>query len=183
MVVRDHRRAGDLGARTSCSVYLSVPTVDEDAWRRLEPGTAHPLQRLRAVRALVDAGIHAGVLMAPIVPGVVTTGIARGTLKAIADSRRASVGAMVMHLEGGTREHFMRVLAREFPSWRPVRAALRGKYAPPCYAERVQHMVGLLKAQYGLPDVTRRRGSPMQQPRDERGAAGKDASSTCSCSA
>ena len=36
---------------------------------QLEPGTAHPLQRLRAVRALVDAGINAGVLMAPIVPG------------------------------------------------------------------------------------------------------------------
>ena len=48
---------------------MSVPTVDEDAWRTLEPGTAHPLQRLRAVRELVDAGINAGVLMAPIVPG------------------------------------------------------------------------------------------------------------------
>jgi hypothetical protein len=31
---------------------MSVPTVDEDAWRTLEPGTAHPLQRLRAVREL-----------------------------------------------------------------------------------------------------------------------------------
>ena len=41
---------------------MSVPTVDEDAWRTLEPGTAHPLQRLRAVRELVDAGINAGVL-------------------------------------------------------------------------------------------------------------------------
>ena len=39
--------------RASCTVCMSVPTVDEDAWRRLEPGTAHPLQRLRAVR---DAG-------------------------------------------------------------------------------------------------------------------------------
>ena len=69
MVVRDidvlleHTRAA------GCTVYMSVPTVDEDAWRTLEPGTAHPLQRLRAVRELVDAGINAGVLMAPIVPG------------------------------------------------------------------------------------------------------------------
>jgi DNA repair photolyase len=44
--------------------------VDEDVWRALEPGTAHPMQRLRAVRELVDAGVHAGVLMAPIVPGL-----------------------------------------------------------------------------------------------------------------
>ena len=65
-----HRRAGRARARRRTNtVYMSVPTVDEDAWRQLEPGTAHPLQRLRAVRALVDAGVNAGVLMAPIVPG------------------------------------------------------------------------------------------------------------------
>ena len=54
---------------------MSVPTVDEDAWRALEPGTAHPLQRLRAVRELRDAGINAGVLMAPIVPGFSTAAV------------------------------------------------------------------------------------------------------------
>ena len=36
---------------TTCRVHISVPTVDEDAWEKLEPGVAHPLQRLRAVRA------------------------------------------------------------------------------------------------------------------------------------
>lgn len=36
----------------------------------LELGTAHPLQRLKAVRELVDAGVRAGVLMAPMVPGI-----------------------------------------------------------------------------------------------------------------
>ena len=56
----------------ACTVYMSVPTVDEDAWRALEPGTAHPLQRLRAVRQLRDAGVNAGVLMAPVVPGFTT---------------------------------------------------------------------------------------------------------------
>ena len=34
-----------------CTCRMSVPTVDEDAWAALEPGTAHPLQRLRAVRS------------------------------------------------------------------------------------------------------------------------------------
>ena len=69
MVVRDRDVLLDLTRAAGCTVYMSVPTVDEDAWRTLEPGTAHPLQRLRAVRELVDAGINAGVLMAPIVPG------------------------------------------------------------------------------------------------------------------
>src|SRR3982751_842111 len=49
MIVRDRDVLTALARVTSCTVYMSVPTVDEDAWRTLEPGTAHPLQRLRAV--------------------------------------------------------------------------------------------------------------------------------------
>src|SRR5262245_11925013 len=63
MVVRDVDALKDLSKAAGCSIYMSVPTVDEDAWRTLEPGTAHPFQRLRAVRVLVDAGLNAGVLM------------------------------------------------------------------------------------------------------------------------
>jgi Radical SAM superfamily len=61
MVVRDIDVLRDLSAKAACHVYLSVPSLDDDAWRRLEPGTAPPLQRLRAVRALVDAGIPCSV--------------------------------------------------------------------------------------------------------------------------
>src|SRR5439155_9100834 len=69
MVVRDRDLLVDLSRVASCTVYMSVPTVDEDIWRLLEPGTAPPLQRLRAVRELVDAGVNAGVRMHPSVPG------------------------------------------------------------------------------------------------------------------
>jgi hypothetical protein len=69
MIVRDRDVLMEVTRAAGCRVYMSVPTVDEEAWRILEPGTAHPQQRLRAVRELVDAGIDAGVLMAPIVPG------------------------------------------------------------------------------------------------------------------
>ena len=73
MVVRDKDVLADWSARAACSVYISVPCVDEDVWRQLEPGTAPPLQRLRAVRDLVNAGVRAGVLMNPIVPGISTS--------------------------------------------------------------------------------------------------------------
>ena len=46
MVVRDKDILADLSARTDVTVCVSVPCVDEDVWRALEPGTAHPLQRL-----------------------------------------------------------------------------------------------------------------------------------------
>jgi DNA repair photolyase len=160
MVVRDRDVLQELSARAECRVYVSVPTVDEDGWRRLEPGTAHPLQRLRAVRELVDAGIEAGVLMAPIVPGLTShPSKLERTVKAIADSGARHVGAMVMHLEDGTRDHFMRFLAREFPELVDRYGHLyAGKYAPAAYVKQVQSVVGMLKARYGLP-ASRRRGS------------------------
>lgn len=160
LVVRDRDVLQQLSARAGCRVYLSVPSVDEDAWRRLEPGTAHPIQRLRAVRELCDAGIDAGVLMAPLVPGI-TTAPAKieRTIAAIAASGARSVGAMVMHLEGGTRDHFMTFLSREYPAlvdrYEHLYAA---KYAPADYVGRVREVVALLQARYGLA-VTRRRPS------------------------
>src|SRR6184192_1316693 len=119
MVVRDKELLAELSRVAGCTVCVSVPTVDEEAWRVLEPGTAHPLQRLRAVRDLVDAGINAGVLMAPIVPGFSSsrTKLER-TVKAIADHGARFVGCNVMHLQDGTRTHFMKFVEREFPAMR-----------------------------------------------------------------
>jgi DNA repair photolyase len=179
LIVRDVDVLQDVSRRAACRVHLSVPTVDEDAWRRLEPGTAHPLQRLRAVRTLIDHGIDAGVLMAPIVPGITShpEKIER-TIRAIADSGARSVGAMVMHLEGGTREHFFRYLAREYPSLVTRYGELyAAKYAPKDYVERVQEVVGLLKTRYGLGFVRASRSSSpaMSAARDASGAI-----STCS---
>jgi DNA repair photolyase len=116
MVVRDADLLAELGRHAGCTVYLSVPSIDDDAWRALEPGTAHPLQRLRAVRTLRDAGVNAGVLMAPVVPGFTTQPAKlEATIKAIADHGAAFMGANLMYLKGGTKDHFMGFLAKEFP--------------------------------------------------------------------
>jgi DNA repair photolyase len=159
MVVRDIDVLQDLMARTrGSSVCVSVPTVDEDAWRTLEPGTAPPLQRLRAVRKMVDAGLEAGVLMAPLVPGFSThPAKIEATVKAIADHGARFVGTNILFLDGGTREHFMRFLSAEFPALTDQYGQLyASKYVAKDYAERVQKTVGLLKARYGLTTRTRR---------------------------
>jgi DNA repair photolyase len=152
MIVRDRDLLADLSRAASCTVYMSVPTVDEDAWRQLEPGTAHPLQRLRAVRELVDAGINAGVLMNPIVPGFSSSrDKLERTIKAIADHGARFVGCNVMFLEDGTRTHFMKFLERSFPSMLPRFEKLYAKkYAPSDYRKQVQGMVRLLQNRYGL---------------------------------
>jgi DNA repair photolyase len=152
MVVRDRDLLADLGRVAGCTVYMSVPTVDEDAWRILEPGTAHPLQRLRAVRELVDAGVNAGVLMAPIVPGF-SSSMAKleQTVKAIADHGARFVGCNVMYLQDGTRTHFMSFIEREFPSMKPRFEKLYAKkYPPDAYRKEVKAMVKLLQQRHGL---------------------------------
>ena len=154
MVVRDIDVLQELSKVATCRVHMSVPTVDEDAWEKLEPGVAHPMQRLRAVRALVDAGIECGVLMAPIVPGFSTQPAKiESTVKAIADSGAKSIGAMVMHMDGGTKDHFMALLQREFPALVPMYDQLyASRYVKKDYEKRVQEVVSLMRQRYGVAD-------------------------------
>ncbi len=171
MVVRDADLLQDLSARTECTVHVSVPTVDDDAWAALEPGTAHPLQRLRAVRALADRGIRAGVLVAPIVPGLTShPAKLERTVKAIADHGARFCGAAVLHLEGGTREHFLRFLEREFPDLAPrVDRLYAGKYAPRRYRDQVHRVLGLIQRRHRLAPrrgaATRTQAPPAPAPR------------------
>jgi DNA repair photolyase len=152
MIVRDIDVLGEHARAARSTICMSVPTVDEHAWRTLEPGTAHPHQRLRAVRELVDAGLNAGVLMAPLVPGFSTARAKiERTVKAIADSGARFVGCNVMYLEEGTRGHFMAFIEREFPGMRPRFESLYSrKYPPSAYRKELQALVRGLQKRHGL---------------------------------
>jgi DNA repair photolyase len=155
MVVRDAELLAELGRTVGCTVYMSVPTVDEEAWAALEPGTAHPLQRLRAVRTLREAGANAGVLMAPVVPGF-TTDRRRleATVKAVAEHGAAFMGANLLYLKGGTKDHFMGFLRKEFPHLVAGYERLYpGAYAPKGYVSAVKSLIDVLQERY---DVRRR---------------------------
>jgi DNA repair photolyase len=153
MVVRDADVLSAIGRPSDCTVCMSVPSVDEDAWRALEPGTAHPLQRLRAVRHLRDAGVNAGVLMAPIVPGFTShPAKLEATVKAVAEHGAAFVGANVMYLKEGTKDHFMGFLAREYPQMVEGYGRLyAGAYAKPDYIAGIRGMISALERKYELP--------------------------------
>ncbi|HEV3216666.1 MAG TPA: radical SAM protein [Vicinamibacterales bacterium] len=173
MAVRDKDVLAELGRRARCTVYFSVPTVDEEAWRILEPGTAHPLQRLRAVRELTDAGVNAGVLMAPIVPGLTShPAKLEKTIQAIADHGAAFVGANVLYLKEGTRVHFMNFLDKHFPELaKKYQRLYRGAYAPKSYAKEVHSIIKLLESRYGV-----KRRSDMDAPGDAESPGGPEQS-------
>jgi DNA repair photolyase len=95
---------------------LSIGTLDEEAWRRSEPGTPHPRKRMEAVAALNDAGIPCGVLMAPILPGITDDRRKlRDVVKAAIDAGATHVSPILLHLRPGVREEFMPWLAEHYP--------------------------------------------------------------------
>lgn len=116
MVVRDRDVLVRAQSGARARVYVSVPSVEEQAWRKLEPGTAPPAQRLHAARLLQEAGIETGILMMPLVPGITTSrsSIER-TLSAIRASGVRFAGASVARLDPGVREFFFAFLEREYP--------------------------------------------------------------------
>jgi DNA repair photolyase len=120
MIVRDIDVLQVASRRAQVSVNVSVPTLDEQVWRKTEPGTPPPRQRLRALRALVEAGVKAGVGIAPILPGI-SDGPEQ--LAAVVDAAREAgathVWCNVLHLRPGTREHFLEHLARDWPGLLP----------------------------------------------------------------
>jgi DNA repair photolyase len=151
MIVRDKRLLAALSGIEGSSVVVSVPCSDDEVTARLEPGTAPPRQRLRAVRELLDAGVNAGVLMSPIVPGISSK--PKLIERTIADAAAAGVpivGSNVMHLQGGTREHFMAWLAREFPQLvAGYQELYKRDYAPASYCHEVKKVVSASRTKHG----------------------------------
>ena len=70
LVMRDIEIYERMAKHLPISVNLSVPTLDEEAWRSTEPHTPSPAARLNAVAELRSRGIDSGVLIAPLMPGI-----------------------------------------------------------------------------------------------------------------
>jgi DNA repair photolyase len=155
MIVRDIDLLSDLARRAPLHITFSIPTVDEDIWRRTEPGTAHPKQRLRAIEKLVAAGIDVGVGMAPILPGLSDR---PDRLEAVVKAARAAgatgLWAGMLHLKDGTREHFMSVLGRHWPELVPrYEQAYRARaYLPPALGKPTMNAVAQLRTFHAVSD-------------------------------
>src|SRR3979490_472894 len=138
MIVRDLDVLTELARRANLHITFSIPTVDDDIWRRTEPGTAHPKQRLRAIEKLVAAGIDVGLRMAPSLPGLSDPpDHPRAVVKAARAAGATGLWAGMLHLKDGTREHFMAVLGKHWPELVPryEQAYRERAYLPPAFSE------------------------------------------------
>jgi DNA repair photolyase len=167
MIVRDIDVLVRLASRASFAVTFSVPTVDHEIWRRTEPGTAPPRQRLRALRALVDAGIEANVGMAPILPGLSDKPeLLADVVRAAREAGATGVWANLLHLQPGTKEHFLAALERDWPELLPRYEELyrTSGYLKKADSEPTREVVRELVRAHGVRDSRRVRLQPPPEP-------------------
>ncbi|HEX3690999.1 MAG TPA: LAGLIDADG family homing endonuclease [Solirubrobacteraceae bacterium] len=175
LLLRDLDLMTELNARADFGAALSIPTMEEKAWRATEPHTPNPRARMEAVAELNRAGIRTGILVAPLMPGINDdpAQVAK-ILEMASEAGAAYVSGIALHLRGEVRGLFMEWLAEHRPDLVERYRALyrRGAYAPPRERRR---LAGLIKG----PDLApseRGRGAfprapdpppPARQPKQE----------------
>src|SRR3989442_9595655 len=168
MIVRDVDVLVEASGRATVSVTFSVPTLDEDVWKRTEPSTAHPRQRLKALKELVDAGVKASVGMAPILPGISDRPEQlREVVRAAREAGATGIWANLLFLRPGTREHFLEHLAEDWPEQLPLYERLYARRRAYLGAEErnpLRDEIGALAREYGIRDRRKVKLAPPPQP-------------------
>ena len=152
LVRRDVDVLQELSKVAEVRVTFSVGSVDERVWKLMEPGAPSPLARLEAMQFLVESGITAGVMMAPLLPGISDSSENIDSVASAAAAHKARyLGANVLFLKPGSKEWFMPMLREAYPRLIPAYAALyRKTYAPKEYTERVLSVVDQARRRWGL---------------------------------
>jgi DNA repair photolyase len=164
MIVRDVDVLVRAAQRAAVSVTFSIPTLDPEIWRKTEPGTAPPHQRLRALRQLVDAGIRVGVGMAPILPGLSDRPeLLEDVIRAARAAGACGVWANLLYLKPGTKEHYLAALERDWPELLPRYEELYGRRAY-ANADGIRAEVRELARKHGVRDRRPVRPAPPPPP-------------------
>jgi DNA repair photolyase len=144
LLLRDLELMKQIAARTEFSAALSVPTLDERAWRATEPRSPNPRARLEAVAELTRAGIRTGILVAPLMPGIndAPEQIAP-ILEMASEAGAAYVTGIALHLRGDVKNLFFEWLREHRPDLIPPYRRLyqRGAYMHPDERRRLAQLV------------------------------------------
>ena len=156
LLTRDIDLMRELHGVAGFQASLSIPTLDEKAWRASEPRTPHPRKRIEAVAALHDAGIPVGVLVAPLMPGINDSPAqVEEILGLCAEAGADSIGGLGLHLKGEVREIFLDWLRGYRPDLLPEYERLyrRGAFLPKPERERIGRLIGRARERAGVGDT------------------------------
>ncbi len=159
LILRDLEVLQELRKRHELSIHISIASVDAALLRRLEARSPAPHARIRALKGLVDGGIRAGIMMAPIVPGISDS---REQLAAVMQAGKEA-GARYVHgaalrLGPAARARFLPHLAHEFPEMlgRYTRRYARGDSPGKDYTDALTARLRSLQREYGFEPTTPR---------------------------
>ena len=165
LLLRDLGLMSELARRTDFTAALSVPTLDERAWRATEPHTPHPRARLEAVAELNRAGIRTGILVAPLMPGINDSPEQVSKILELAtEAGAAYVTGIALHLRGEVRRLFFDWLAEQRPDLLPRYRELyrNGAYASTRERRRLARLVA--GPEVGPPERGRGALQPLAEP-------------------
>ena len=167
LIVRDVDVLVELSRRAECTVCFSVTTMDVELARKLEPGTPPPHKRLWAMERLVKAGVNAGVLLAPVLPGITDSPAdLEGVARAAAAHGARFLSANMLYLKPGTKEHYLDFIRQEYPDLALDYGRLYpGAYAPDWMQTRLKRDVAAIKSACGLGERRQPVIDPRRRPR------------------
>ena len=153
LVRRDMDVLRRLNETAGAQVVFSIGTIDETVWQQTEPGAPHPMARLEAMQYLVEHGVPAGVLAAPLLPGLSDSGASiNAVVSAAAEHRAQFLSANLLFLRPGSREWFMPFIRESYPHLAPGYARLyRSEHAPKDYTNAVLALVDDARLRWELP--------------------------------
>ena len=158
MVARDIDLLKEVGRHNHISVNFTVTTTDAELARILEPRAPRPDLRLEALRNLREAGIRAGVICAPVLPGI--TDAPRqleAVVKAAADAKAVHIYANPLFLKPCSAAVFLPFLKEHFPKLVPdyeMRFKERA-FLPAAYRKRISGLMVNFRAKYGIGNDSR----------------------------
>ena len=155
LVRRDADVLRELSQVADVRVVFSVGSIDDRTWKLMEPGAPRPLARLEAMQYLVENGVNAGVILAPLLPGISDSSESINAVVGAAASHRAQfLASNVLFLKPGSKEWFMPMLREAYPRLAPAYEKLyRKTYAPRDYAQRVGQVVEEARRTWRLPSL------------------------------
>jgi DNA repair photolyase len=174
LVTRDLDLLQALSARNQVTVNISLATADARLARLLELRSPVPAARLRALRRLIEGGVYAGLLVAPIIPGVTDDwpGLAR-LMEAAQEAGARYVVGSALRLGPAARHRFLPFLTQEFPALaeRYRRHYADKDYVSQEYQDALTRRLRLLKQTYGFPiDENMRRRRQVAEPNSDQQA-------------
>ena len=114
LVERDVDLLAELARHSAATVFVSVPFIDADDSRAIEPYVALPERRLRALRTLADAGVPAGVSVSPLIPGLNDHQVP-AILEAARDAGATQAFHVLLRLPAEVEQVFAERLRQAFP--------------------------------------------------------------------